>query len=207
MRTARATMPDMTPPAATYADFEAVPEHVRAELIDGELVLQAYPSVDHQSVLVKLTSHLDGRFSGKARDDGDRPGGWVVLSVPELWLGSPDPKTRVLAPDLAAWRRERWPRVRETHGLTVVPDWVCEILSPSTQRYDRLRKATVYADAGVAWYWLLDPVQRFVEAYERRDGVWVRVAAFDADEKAALPPFGGAPADVGAWWADLDLDE
>ena len=204
MRTNRATLPTMSKPPATYEDLEATPEGVRAELIDGELYLQASPAVDHQVVQGCLHAHLRDRFGGKGGDDPTRPGGWVFVQAPELWLGDPNPKTRVLCPDIVGWRRERWPRVRTTHGVTVAPDWVCEVLSPSTHRHDRLRKATAYAQAGVPWYWLLDPIERLVEVYELRDRVWSRVAATEAGERAVLPPFGGPEFDLSLWWEDLD---
>lgn len=196
---ARATIDPMTDRPATYEDLAATPEGVRAELIDGELILQASPAVLHQRVSVRLSADLLGRFERPPSDDPDRPGGWVFIAAPEVWLGSPTPNTRVLVPDLAGWKAERFPSKQATHGLTVRPDWVCEILSPSTRRYDRLRKADVYALAGVDWLWIADPDDGTVEVYAQRDGLWTRVAFAEAGEHAALPPF-GVTFDVGAWW-------
>lgn len=194
----------MTRSPATYADVETAPEHARAELLDGELFLQAQPSVEHQSVLTVLSAELRAAFGRAGSEDGGPPTGWMFLVGPELWLGASDPRTTVLVPDLAGWRRDRFPRVREAHGLTVAPDWVCEILSPATHRHDRLRKAEAYADAGIEWYWLIDPHSRFVEVYARRDGLWTRVAAAAPGEPTSLPPFEAPPRDIGEWWSDLD---
>ncbi|MEZ5579520.1 MAG: Uma2 family endonuclease [Candidatus Competibacteraceae bacterium] len=62
----------------------------------------------------------------------------------------------MLVPDLAGWRRERMPRLPHDHRIEVVPDWVCEILSPSTAKTDRVIKMPVYARHGVPYLWLVD---------------------------------------------------
>lgn len=203
MRSTHATMREMNRPPATYEDIEAAPEGVRAELIDGELLLQAQPAFDHQSVLFRLCGSLDRRFAGSADDKSEPPDGWVFAPGPELWLGGAEPRSLVLVPDVAGWRRGRFTRTPTSHGVVVAPDWICEILSPSTQRYDRLKKAAAYAGAGIDWYWLIDPIARFVEVFERQDAAYVRVAAVGAEERAVLPPFGGEPLAPAAWWADL----
>lgn len=196
-------MREMNRPPATYEDIEAAPKGVRAELIDGELFLQAQPAFDHQSVLFRLCGSLDRRFAASTSDGSEPPTGWVFAPGPELWLDGAEPRSRVLVPDVAGWRRERFARAPDCHSLVVAPDWVCEILSPSTQRYDRLQKAAAYVGAGVAWTWLIDPVARFVEVFERHDAAYVRVAAVGAEERAALPPFGGEAVALAAWWADV----
>lgn len=203
MRSTHATLREMNRPPATYEDLAATPEGARAELIDGELFLQAQPTFDHQSVLFRLCGSLDRRFAGTTHDGSEPPSGWVFAPGPELWLGDPDPRSRVLVPDVAGWRRERFSRAPDRHGLVVAPDWVCEILSPSTQRYDRLHKSNTYASAGIDWYWLIDPIARFVEVFRRQDATYVRVLAVAAEERAALPPFGGEALVLEAWWADL----
>ena len=203
MRSTHATMREMNQPPATYDDIKAAPEGVRAELIDGELFLQAHPAFDHQSVLFRLCGSLDRRFAAPTADASEPPTGWVLAPGPELWLGGVVPQSLVLVPDVAGWRRGRFARSPDSHGVVVAPDWVCEILSPSTQRYDRLNKAAAYAGAGVDWYWLIDPIARFVEVFERQDGAYVRVAAVAAEERAALQPFGGEPVALATWWADL----
>lgn len=199
MRSTHATMREMNRPPATYADVEAAPEGVRAELIDGELFLQAAPSTLHQRIALKLAVDLGHRFDGPSSNAPTRPGGWVLIAGPELWLGSPLPQSLVLCPDLAGWREARFPADQATHGLQIAPDWVCEVLSPSTQRFDRLRKADAYARAGVPWMWLVDPDAGMVEVYTQQDGLWTRVCAAEVGDRATLPPF-GVELDLGAWW-------
>ena len=82
-----------------------------------------------------------------------RSGRLDLHDEPELHLGS-----HVVVPDLAAWRRERLPALPDTAWIEVAPDWVCEVLSPSTERYDRGEKRAIYADAGVRHVWHIDPV-------------------------------------------------
>lgn len=198
MSPARATSPVMPHTPATYDDLRATPEGVRAELIDGELILQSAPAVLHQRIALRMGADLVTRFERTVGDGPDRPGGWVLIAGPELWLGKPNATSLVLCPDLAGWRQERF-RNPTTHGIQVAPDWICEVLSPSTQRHDRLTKADAYARAGVAWMWLIDPDAALVEVYEQRDGLWTRVRAAHAAERTTLPPFDGE-LDLGSWW-------
>jgi hypothetical protein len=82
----------------------------------------------------------------------------VILAEPEFHLSND-----LLVPDLAGWRRERMPRLPDTAYFSLAPDWVCEILSPSTGMLDRTRKLRVYAREGVRHVWLVDPAQRTIE--------------------------------------------
>lgn len=202
----RAILVEMQDGTATYDDLLAAPEGLRAELIDGELLLQSCPAVGHQVVMTRLVVELEIAQRRFRSGDGDGPDGWVLVAGLELWLGSPDPRTRVLVPDAVGWRRSRWPTQRTTHGLLVPPDWVCEVLSPSTARIDRLRKADVYLEAGVGHYWLVDPLARTVEVFAavEADGrrVWALVATSDATAPVVLAPFEDV-LDVAGWWDAL----
>ena len=95
----------------------------------------------------------------------------------------------VVVPDLAGWRRERMPTIPRDHRFEVVPDWVCEILSPSTAQKDRTLKLPLYARYGVAYAWLVDPLARTLEAFELRDGRWVLLGAIREDDPVCFPPF------------------
>jgi len=99
----------------------------------------------------------------------------------------------VLVSDLAAWRRERLPSVPDDPYLTLAPDWVCEVLSPSTETIDRGRKLGIYAREGVPHVWLVDPLRQSLEVLalesgslekieEHHGNVHVRVRPFDAIE-------------------------
>lgn len=133
------------PRFASYDDILALPEHVTGEIIDGELHTQPRPTSRHARVELGIGRALFGSF-----DLGDGgPGGWVILSEPELHLGP-----HVLVPDLAGWRRERLPLIPDG-PIEVASDWVCEILSPGTARKDRARKLPLYGRLGVAHAWLV----------------------------------------------------
>ncbi len=103
-------------------------------------------------------------------------------------------------PDLAGWRRERMPRIPDGHRFEVVPDWVCEILSPATASKDREIKLPLYAHYGVAYAWLLDPQRRTLEAYALEQGTW-RLRLEAADEAVVrVPPFDALELTLAALW-------
>src|SRR5437867_3814671 len=139
-------VPSVTAPRrrATYADLLEVPEHLVAEIIDGELLTSPRPASPHALAASAIGSALVDRFNGPP-GGADAPGGWWILDEPELHLGDD-----VVVPDLAGWRRERMPVLPDVVGFTLAPDWVCEVISPSTARIDRGRKLRVYAREQVA---------------------------------------------------------
>ena len=154
---------------ATYQDVLDAPEHMVAELIDGALHLHPRPSFLHGQAASSLGDELVSPFQ-KGRGG---PGGWRILDEPELHLGED-----VLVPDLAGWRRERMPELPSEHWTSIVPDWVCEVLSPSTRSVDLTDKRRIYAGAGVGHLWLIDPEARTLEAFA------LCVGALDADRGA-----------------------
>ena len=77
------------------------------------------------------------------QDGTNGPGGWWFLPEPELHFGSD-----VVVPDIASWRRERVPTVPNVAYFTLAPDWLCEVLSPSTESIDRRKKLPIYAREG-----------------------------------------------------------
>ena len=108
--------------------------------------------------------------------------------------------TEVAVPDLAGWRRERMPALPEDHRFSIVPDWVCEILSPGTARKDRALKLPLYARFGVAHAWLVDPMARTLEAFALRDGLWSLAGVFKDDDTVVAPPFDAAPFGLAVLW-------
>lgn len=172
----------MTSPArkATYADIEALPEHIVGELLDGELFTMPRPALRHASVTSALGMELGSPFQ---RGRGG-PGGWWIFDEPELHLGDD-----VLVPDLAGWRRERMPTIPDAPWFPVAPDWVCEVASPSTARFDRVRKMPRYASATVPFLWLVDPAARTIEAYRLEQGRWLLLGAHGEDALARIEPF------------------
>ncbi len=165
---------------ATYADLEAVPPHLVAEIIGGELVTHPRPAPRHAGASAELTTELVNPY-GRGRGG---PGGWIFLVEPELHLGAD-----VVVPDLAGWRRERLPVEPEAAYVDVAPDWLCEISSPSTRDYDRGPKRRIYADAGVSHLWLLDPRAKLLEAFALTQGKWLLLGTFQAEDAVSVAPF------------------
>ncbi len=176
---------------ATYADLAALPPHVVGELISGELYASPRPALPHANAASMVGAELSGPFH---RGRGG-PGGWWILTEPELHFGED-----ALVPDVAGWRRERVPVLPRAAAMTVAPDWVCEVVSPSTARLDRSVKMAVYAREGVEWLWLVDPDARLLEAYSRQEATWLRVAVHSENDIAPIPPFEAINFELGALW-------
>jgi Putative restriction endonuclease len=177
--------------AATYDDLLAVPEHLVAEILFGALVTHPRPAPRHAIVVARLSGVISPPF-----DFGvGGPGGWIFMIEPELHLGA-----HVVVPDVAGWRRERLPQLPGTAWISVAPDWVCEVLSPSTERYDRGEKRLIYAEAGVGHLWHVDPALKMLEVFELRDGKWLLLGTFGDDVEVAAPPFAEAGFSLGLLW-------
>lgn len=175
---------------ATYDDVLSAPEGMTAELIEGNLYLQPKPRGIHQHVL----SRLDVQFEPKR---GEQPDGWVLLPDVELHI----PMT--LAPDFSGWRHERFTEPLESAYFTVVPDWVCEILSPSTAGYDRGLKRKIYLERGVRFLWIVDPSERTLEVFEAYAdaSAWTLRGTYTNDDKAQLAPFSELVLDLSRLWS------
>ena len=174
---------------ATYEDLLAVPDHLVAEILDGELHTTPRPALPHAVAASRLGGDLSGPFD---RGRGG-PGGWWILDEPELHLGSD-----VIVPDLAGWRRERLPEMPPAPYLTLAPDWVCETLSPSTESVDRGKKLRIYAREGVGYSWLINPANETVEVYRLEQGRWFLLNTCAGDVSARLEPFDAIELDL--WW-------
>lgn len=107
---------------------------------------------------------------------------------------------QVAVPDIAGWRRERMPMSPQGHKVTVIPDWVCEILSPSTESKDRRIKMPLYARYGVPFAWLVDPIARTLEAYELPAGGWQEIGYFSETDQVAVAPFEAVTLDLSGLW-------
>jgi Uma2 family endonuclease len=176
---------------ATYEDLLAVPDHLIAEIIDGELVTSPRPGAPHARAASRLGMEVGGPFD---RGRGG-PGGWIILDEPELHFHD-----QVLVPDLAGWRRERMPTLPEGVSFELAPDWVCEVLSPSTARLDRTAKRATYAREGVRHLWFVDPVERLLEVFRLENGQYVVAAAFSDDALIRAEPFDAIQLELGALW-------
>ena len=165
---------------ATYADLEAVPEHLVAEIIDGVVRTHPRPSPRHSGAANAVSAKLTDPFQW----GGGGPGGWVFFVEPEIKFGE-----NILVPDIAGWRRERLTLYPERNYFEVRPDWVCEVLSGSTERRDRSVKKRIYAEAGILYFWLIDPRLQLLEAFELRDGRWTDIGTWNSDDQVRAPPF------------------
>jgi Uma2 family endonuclease len=179
---------------ATYEDLMQVPENLVAEIIDGELVTSPRPASPHARATVGIDRDLGG-FDGPPGADG--PGGWWILVEPELHLGED-----VLVPDLAGWRRERMPVMPNVSGFTLVPDWVCEVISPGTGRIDRSRTMGIYAREGVRHLWFVDPLARTLEVYRLDAGRWIVAATHGGDDRVRADPFDAVELALPRWWLE-----
>ena len=183
------TLPARRP--ATYADIVALPEHVVGEILDGELVTSPRPAPSHAIVATGLAAALAPPFQ---YGDGG-PGGWWILVEAELHLGED-----VIVPDVAGWRRKHLPTLPEAAHITLAPDWICEILSPSTMRFDRVRKMPLYARRGVRHSWLIDPAARTLEVFRSEGGQWLVISAHGGDDIVRAEPFEDIQIPLARWW-------
>ena len=180
------------------AAFNAVPDGTVAEILDGELFTFPRPARPHTRSASRLTMKLGGPF-----DLGEGgPGGWVILDEPELRLGrGPD----ILDPDLAGWRRERMPdAIGDEDTLAYydsAPDWVCEVISPSTERTDRGKKMRIYRRERVGHVWLLSPLLRTLEVYRLESGRLSLLETYEDDARVRAEPFDAVELDLGSVWA------
>jgi Uma2 family endonuclease len=169
------------PKLATYADLLATPRDVKAEILAGELVTQPSALPEHSEAQFGLGELLRGPFH---RGRGG-PGGWWILGEVDVQFTEHD----VVRPDLVGWRRERLPSPWGKRPIDVVPDWICEVLSPTGVRRDRVIKRELYARHGVPFYWLIDPVAAVLEAFTLERGRWVLTGTHDRSAVARVPPF------------------
>jgi Uma2 family endonuclease len=177
--------------AATYEDLLKVPEPLVAEILDGELYASPRPALPHTLCASALGALLGGAFQfGRSG-----PGGWWILDEPELHLAA-----NVLVPDLAGWRRERLPVVPDAAAMDLSPDWVGEILSPSTERMDRAKKLAIYAREAVGHAWLINPIARTLEALRRHGDGWLLIATHAADAVVRVEPFDAIELDLLLLW-------
>ncbi|MEO8467426.1 MAG: Uma2 family endonuclease [Gammaproteobacteria bacterium] len=177
---------------ATYDDLCGVPENFVAEMFDGELYATPRPAIPHAHAASVLGFELGGPFH-RGRHG---PGGWWILDEPELHFGKD-----VLVPDLAGWRREKLAALPTLPYFTQAPDWICEVLSPSTESLDRVKKLRIYARVGVEHAWLVNPVLQTLEVFTLTAGRWTLVATHEGSDFVRAEPFDAIELELGALWA------
>lgn len=177
---------------ATYADIEGLPENIVGEILNGVLYTHARPAIPHAAAASAIGEELGPPFK---RGRGG-PGGWHILFEPELHLVED-----VIVPDLAGWRRERLPEMPRAAFFTMAPDWLCEVLSPSTARVDRAIKLPLYARYGVSHVWFVDPDPKTLEIYRLDGSTYRLMATFGGEEPVRAEPFDAIQLDLAVLWA------
>jgi Putative restriction endonuclease len=178
---------------ATYEDLMNVPDTMVAEIVDDELHASPRPALRHANV----TSSLGVMIGGPFHHGRGGPGGWWILDEPELHFGR-----NVLVPDLAGWRRTRLPRLPDAAYCSVFPDWVCEVLSPSTAALDRSKKLAIYAREQVGHAWLVDPAARTLEVLRLEAGRWTILVTHAGSDVVRAEPFIDVELELASLWAD-----
>ena len=182
---------------ATYEDVLAAPEGARAEVVAGQLHLDPAPLPEHAFVQSAIGASVGVSF--QHRDGGDGPGGWWILPEVDVRLGPHD----IVRPDLSGWRRKRLPRPWGLRPIDVVPDWCCEILSPTSARRDLVAKRELYARHDVPHYWILDPRERTLTALQLAGGMWIELGVWDDTARVQVPPFDAIELEVGRLFPPL----
>ncbi|MEL6421563.1 MAG: Uma2 family endonuclease [Pseudomonadota bacterium] len=184
------------PRTATYADIEALPAHQVGEIIFGALYANPHPTPRHATAASVINGELYNPFQRGTAG----PGGWVFMSEPELHLD-----THVLVPDFAGWRTERMPRVPDTAFVELPPDWMCEILSPSTARIDRTEKLEIYATFEIPFAWYVDPFARTLEVLALQNERYEIAQTYSIADEVTAPPFEAHTFPLNALWPLDDL--
>jgi len=178
---------------ATYEDLLKVPDHLVAEIIDGELFTSPRPASPHAYATGVLHAELHRRLQ---RGDGC-PADWWFLIEPELHLGAD-----VLVPDVAGWRKANLPRIPNVPWFDQVPDWVCEVVSPKTARLDRIRKLPKYARHAVPYAWIVEPLSQSVEVYRREGEHMLQFSTHEGSETIRAEPFTPCELELNELWLE-----
>ena len=179
---------------ATYEDLLKVPETMVAEILDGELYATPRPASPHALAASAIGSEIFARYH-RQPDGPEQPGGWWILFEPELHLGED-----VVVPDLAGWRREKMPVLPNVAAFTQAPDWVCEVVSPTTAGVDRVRKMRIYGRESVGHLWLVEPLAKTLEVYRLEDGRWIVASTHAGSDCVRAEPFAAVGLELAPWW-------
>ena len=185
-------MTSVKPRPATYADIEALPENMVGEILFGSLVTHPRPASPRIMAASAMGYLLGPPFH---LGSGGGPGGWIILVEPELHLGP-----HVVVPDMAGWKRERFTERTDGPWFEVVPDWICEVQSPSTRAIDLGPKRRIYATYGVGYLWYVDPISKSLEVFQRQNESWLLTHTFIDHEDVSAPPFDAISFPLGQLW-------
>jgi len=167
----------------TVADWLALPEGHRFELIDGELVEKAAPTLEHGRAQLHTGGAISGSYDrGLGGPDG--PGGWWIATEVDIVLDG-----RGYRPDIAGWKRERMLAPPKEWPITLRPDWLCEIVSDSNRSTDTVTKLRRYHQAGVPHYWILDQIDRTLTVHRHTADGYLVVLRAETGERVHAEPF------------------
>lgn len=176
-----------------YQQLLALPVDLIAEIINGQLYTQPRPSGLHAVVASRLGADIEVPY-GRGRGG---PGGWWIIDEPEVHFVR---DMEILVPDIAGWRQERMPKIPRDQRFEIVPDWVCEVLSPSTESKDRKIKMAIYAKYGVPYLWLVNPLENTLEIFICVGDQWQANGLFQGNAQISPPPFEKITIALGELW-------
>jgi Uma2 family endonuclease len=190
-----------TPRKATFADLVALGDNVRAEIIHGVVVEKAMPTFEHGESQTKVAAFFDRRF---ARKPGGRwPGGWWIGTEVDVEYESHE----VYRHDAVGWRRDRVPVRPSGRPVKIRPDWVCELLSPSNEKHDRVDKFQVLHVAGVPHYWLGNPQDKTLIVHRWTERGYLIVLTAKSGDTVRAEPFEAIDLRVGVLFGDEEDEE
>lgn len=167
----------------SVADWLALPDAARIELIDGEFIEKAAPTFEHGLAQGHTVGAISGIYNRRVGGPGG-PGGWWIVTEVDILLDG-----RGYRPDIAGWRRERAPAPLTERPVALRPDWICEIVSDSNRTTDTVKKLRRYHQAGIPHYWILDQVDRTLTVHRHMaDGYLVALRA-ELHERVRAEPF------------------
>lgn len=176
-------------------------EDSRYELIHGELVEKAMPRTEHAANQASVLTSVARRFHRQA--GGKWPGGWWIL--PELHVGYADDE--VFCHDLCGFRRDKHAELPKQWPCRLVPDWVCELLSPGREKRDRVDKWQVLFRAGVPHYWIVNPEEKFLEVYRWTAHGYEATLKAGGGDVIRAEPFGAVELRTSVLFGDEDDDD
>ncbi len=183
----------------TLPEWLAQPIESRLELIDGKFVEKAPPSPEHANAQGTAIGELRGAFH--RRGGKGQPGGWWILPEVDIVLGD-----HGFRPDLAGWRRDRVPEMPSGRPVTIRPDWLCEVLSPSNAGTDTITKMHRYHRAGVPHYWVIDPTTETLGVWRHAPEGYLNIMVAERDDVVRAEPFEAIELRIGLFFGD-DADD
>jgi Uma2 family endonuclease len=191
----------LRPAKATFADLAALGNDVSAEVIDGNIVEKASPTMEHGQSQVKVGAFVDRRFA--RRPGGRWPGGWWFGTEVDVEYDVP----QIYRHDTVGWRRDRVPECPTGRPIRIRPDWVCELLSPSNEKRDLVDKMRTLQKAGVPHYWIGNPQDKTLVVHRWTEKGYLIVLTATSGEIVRAEPFDAVELRVGILFGDEEDDE